>query len=101
MKIKKGDEVKIVRGKDKGKMGKIEKVLPREQKVLIPGINMAKRHLKARSQKQPAEIVSIQKPIAIANIMLVCPKCHLPTRVGFVDENGKQKRICKKCEQIL
>lgn len=101
MKLRKGDEVKIIKGKDKGKIGKIEKVLPKEQKVLIPGVNVAKRHLKARSTRQPSEIVSVAKPIAIANVMLICPKCNLPTRVGYSLQNDKQARICKKCEQLL
>lgn len=101
MKLKKGDEVKIVRGKDKGKQGTIEKVLTKYNKVLIPGINMVKRHLKARSQRQKAEIVSKPMPLAIANVMLICPKCKLKTRVGYSMQDDKQARVCKKCEQII
>lgn len=101
MKLKKGDEVKIVVGKDKGKTGKIEKVFPKEQKVQVLGVNQYKRHTKARSQREKSEIVTITKPLAIANVMLVCPKCHLPTRVGYQNEGEKKERICKKCKQIL
>jgi len=101
MKFKKGDEVKVVRGKDKGKTGKIEKVFPKMDKVVIPNVNLYKRHLKARSQTQPSEIITLTKPLHASNIKLVCPKCHLPTRIGFKIENSKKIRICKKCRQEI
>lgn len=101
MKFKKGDDVKIVTGKDKGKTGKIEKVFPKENKVLILGVNRYKRHLKAKSQSQPSEIATIEKPLPVANVQLVCPKCHTVTRVGFSLQDNKKVRICKKCEQSL
>lgn len=100
-KLKKGDEVKIVTGKDKGKSGKIEKVFPQQNKVMVVGVNEYKRHMKARSQQQKSEIVTITKPVPIANVQLVCPKCRLPTRLGFIQEGGKKKRICRKCEAVL
>lgn len=100
-KLRKGDEVKIVAGKDKGKTGKVDKVLPLRQKVLVTGVNQYKRHLKARSQNQPSEIATITKPIAIANVSLICPKCKLPTRVGYRADGDKKKRICRKCEQEI
>lgn len=101
MKLKKGDEVKVTRGKDKGKTGKIEKVSPKENKVLVLGVNQYKRHLKARSQNQPSEIATITKPLPIANVLLICPKCHLPTRIGYSFEDKKKMRVCKKCKQII
>ncbi len=97
MKIKKGDEVKIVKGKDKGKTGKVEKVLPKEDMVLIPNVNLYKRHLKARSEKQPSEIVTLTKPLPLENVLLVCPKCHRPTRVGYKLEKDAKVRVCRKC----
>src|SRR3990167_3578236 len=97
MKLKKGDEVKIVRGKDKGKTGKIEKVFPKTGKVIVPNVNLYKRHLKARSQNQPSEIVTLTKPLYVSNVKLVCPKCHLPTRVGYKIDDSKKTRICKRC----
>lgn len=100
-KLKKGDEVKIVRGKDKGRTGKIEKVLPKIQKVLIPGVNEFKRHAKAKKQSQKSEIITIVKPLPIANLMLICPRCHEPTRVGFSVISGNKTRICRKCEQAI
>lgn len=100
-KLRKGDEVKVVIGKDKGKSGKIEKVFAKEEKVLISGVNQYKRHLKARSQTQPSEIITITKPLPIANVQLVCSKCHLLTRVGFMLENNKKVRVCRKCQQAI
>lgn len=100
-KLKKGDEVKIVAGKDKGKTGKIDKVLPKEEKILIPGINQYKRHMKARSQNQPSEILTLTKPLPVANVRLICPKCHEVTRIGFSFEEDKKVRVCKKCDQKI
>lgn len=96
-KLKKGDEVLIVAGKDKGKKGKIESVLPKIDKVIVTGINQYKRHLKARSQSAPSEIVTLTKPLSLANVGLVCPKCGLLTRAGFAIEADKKIRTCKKC----
>ena len=101
MKLKKGDEVKIVIGKDKGKTGKIEKVLPKLNKVLVPGVNQYKRHLKARSQSQPSEIVTLTKPLPVSNIALVCPKCHLISRVKYSMDKGNKVRVCVKCEKEI
>ncbi|OGH42308.1 MAG: 50S ribosomal protein L24 [Candidatus Levybacteria bacterium RIFCSPLOWO2_02_FULL_36_8b] len=101
MKLKKGDEVKVVRGKDKGRTGKIDRVLSKEDKVLVLGVNQYKRHMKARSQKQPSEIITIIKPLPVSNVLLVCPKCHLTTRVGFSIDKDQKIRICKKCKQTI
>ena len=101
MKLKKGDEIKVVRGKDKGKTGKIEKVFPRVDKVIIPNVNLYKRHLKARSQSQPSEIITLTKPLPVSNVKLICPKCHLPTRVGYKIDDSKKTKIFKKCKQEI
>ena len=101
MKLKKGDNVKVVKGKDKGKTGKIEQAFPKSGKVLIPNINLYKRHLKARSQNQPSEIVTLTKPMSADNVILVCPKCHKETRVGYKIEKGVKSRICKKCKSEI
>ncbi|RJQ38718.1 50S ribosomal protein L24 [Candidatus Microgenomates bacterium] len=100
-KLKKGDEVKVTMGKDKGKTGKIEKVFVKTGKILVNGVNQYKKHMKAKSQTQKSEIVTITKPLPIPNVAFVCPKCHLPTRVGFSVENNKKTRVCKKCKQII
>ena len=99
MKFRKGDEVKVTGGKDKGKTGKIERVLPLEHKVVITGINMYKRHLKAQDAKRPAGIIDIVKPVPVGRIALLCPKCKQVTRIGFSIDGDKKKRICRKCEQ--
>lgn len=101
MKLKKADNVKVIKGKDKGKTGKIEKVLPKENKVLIANVNLYKRHLKARSQGQPSEIITLTKPLAASSVVLICPKCKKQTRVGYRIEKNKKSRICKKCKSII
>ncbi len=101
MKLKKGDLVKIVSGKDKGKEGKIEKVLTKIGKVLVTGINQYKRHLKARAQGQSSEIVTVTKPLRESNVALICPHCKLPTRIGFKLEKNDKIRVCRKCEKKI
>lgn len=98
MKLKKGDLIKVIKGKDKGKEGKIEKTFPKINKVLINNVNQFKRHLKARSQSQPSEIITLTKPMPVTNVSLICPKCHLQTRVGYIQVKDKKNRICKKCK---
>lgn len=101
MKIKKGDEIKVVAGKDKGKTGKVEKVLTKEDKVLIPGVNEYKKHLKGNAYGQRSEVITIAKPLPIANVMFVCPKCHETARIGYGVEGDKKVRICKKCKSSV
>jgi large subunit ribosomal protein L24 len=98
MKLKKGDSVKVVRGKDNGKTGKIDRVNPKKNKVVVEGINQYKRHMKAKMPGQKSEIITITKALPISNVMLVCPQCKKTTRVGY-KINGKDKtRICNKCK---
>lgn len=101
MKFRKSDQVKVVIGKDRGKTGKVEKVFPKEEMVLIAGINMYKKHVKRGDPRKPAGIIDIVKPMPIAKIVLTCPKCSQVTRIGFRFEAGKKVRICRKCEQTL
>lgn len=101
LKLKKGDEVIITAGKDLGKRGKIEKIYKSRGSALLPGLNIFKKHLKKKDEKNPGGIVDVPRPLPIANIALVCPKCAKPTRVGFKIK-GKQKiRICKKCDSQI
>ncbi|HZJ18241.1 MAG TPA: 50S ribosomal protein L24 [Patescibacteria group bacterium] len=100
-KFKKEDNVKVVSGKEKGKTGKIEKVLHKEKKVLITGLNQYKKHVKAKAQGQKSEIITITKPLPITNIAIICPKCHKQTRVGFKIEKNQKIRICRKCKAEL
>ncbi|MBI1919168.1 50S ribosomal protein L24 [Candidatus Microgenomates bacterium] len=101
MKLKKGDEVIITGGKNKGKTGKIEQVFPKEDKVLIAGVNIYKRHAKAQGSSKPGGIIDIVKPLPIASVSLLCQHCKKPTRIGYLVTNQKKKRICKKCQGVL
>lgn len=99
MKLRKGDPVMVVAGKDKGRKGKVEKVFPKEDRVLVPGVNMYKRHMKKRDEQNPGGIIDFSRPLPVANVALICPKCNQLTRVGFHGTGKEKVRICKKCEQ--
>ncbi len=99
-KFKTGDEVIITAGRDKGKKGKIEKVLASENKIVIAGVNVYKRHKKV-TKNQAAGIYEITRPIAVSKIAVICPKCQKQTRIGFTSEGKIKKRICKKCKGVI
>jgi large subunit ribosomal protein L24 len=101
--IKKNDKVLVLTGKDKGKQGKVLKVVPDEGKVLIDGVNVKKRHTKPRPPKVPkGGIIEKAASISASNVMLVCPRCNVPSRVGYkVVDNGKKVRVCKKCKEMI
>ena len=101
MKLKKGDQVAIVAGKDSGKKGIVEIVFSKEAKVLVEGINQYKRHLKSRMPGQKSEIITITKPLPVANVQLLCPKCKKITRVGYKMLKDEKVRICRKCKAEL
>lgn len=101
MKLHTGDEVLVTAGKDKGKKGKIDKVLPAANKITVAGVNMYKRHKKGDGKVRQAGIIDIVRPLSVGNVALVCPKCKLPTRVGYVIKAEKKNRVCKKCDQII
>jgi len=101
MKFKKGDEILITGGKDRSKKGKIDRVLPKEASVLVPGLNIYKRHVKKRDAQNPGGIIDFPRPIPIGRISLICPKCKKPTRVGFTGVGKDKQRICKKCKQLI
>lgn len=98
MKLKSGDQVSIVRGKDNGKKGTVQKVFTKEFKVVVEGINQVKRHVKSRVPGQKSEIITLTKPLAIANVQLICPKCKKITRVGYKMLKDDKVRVCKKCK---
>jgi large subunit ribosomal protein L24 len=97
MKLKKGDEIIVTIGKDKGHKGKIDTLFPKKDKVKVPGINMYKKHMKRRDDKNPGGIYDIPRPIHVAKIALVCPSCKKPTRIGYLVTKTGKERICKKC----
>ncbi len=97
MKIRRGDKVKVISGKDKGKTGKVLKVFPRLGRVVVEGINILKKHQKPRRQGEKGGRISFPGPVNISNVQLICTKCEKPTRVGFEKSGDKKARICKKC----
>jgi large subunit ribosomal protein L24 len=100
IKFKKGDTVKIMIGKDKGREAKIEKILPTEEKVLIPGVNLYKKHVKGFGDVKGG-VYDIPRPLGFGKIALVCPKCKKITRVGFKFAGEEKVRICKKCRKEI
>ncbi len=106
MKLKTGDNVRIMTGKDRGKAGKVVQVFPRLSRVVVEGLNLRKRHLRGTRRGEKGQLIEFAAPLASSNVMLVCPKCGKPTRVGakFVHEpTGKDKklRVCKKCRETI
>ena len=101
MTIKKGDTVLVITGKEKGKTGKVLDVFPKDNKVLVDGVNIVTKHKKARKQNEKSEIVKQTAPIEASNVLVVCPTCGKATRVGHKEINGKKVRVCKKCSASL
>lgn len=100
-KIKKGDLVEVISGKDKGKRGKVLRVIPKEMKVIVEGVNIVKRHQRPNPRMREGGIVEREAPIYASKVMLVCPNCSQRTRVGFKVVEGKKVRYCKKCGEII
>jgi len=101
MKIKKGDTVLIISGKDRGKKGKTITVLPKENRIVVEGINLRKKHLRPRREGEKGQMVEIAAPLNVSNVKLICPKCKTPTRVGHKVVGKNKFRTCKKCEQEI
>ena len=102
MKIKKNDKVKIIKGKDGGKKGKVLQVLPEEKRVVVEGLNLLIKHMRPRKQGEKGQKIQFPAPLDISNVLFICPKCSKPTRVGYkILENKKKVRICKKCKEII
>lgn len=101
MKVKKNDTVLVLTGKDAGKSGKVLVAQPKANKVVVDGINVQKKHQKARNAQQKSEIVNQSGAIDASNVMVICPVCNKATRVAYKVENDKKVRICKKCGAIL
>jgi large subunit ribosomal protein L24 len=101
MKITKNDKVKILVGKNKGKDGVVERVYPKDNTVLILGMNLFKKHVR-KSEKMPqGGIVEVPRPLPVSNVGLICPSCKKVTRVGYKVEAGTKKRSCKKCQAVI
>jgi len=97
-KIKKGDKVKVLTGKDRGKTGIIDSVITADKKVKIEGVNVVKKHEKPKRKGEKGQIFSVSMPIGVSKVQLICPKCNKPARVGRTTDGDKKLRVCKKCE---
>ena len=98
MKIKKGDNVQVLSGNDKGKTGEVLETIPKEDKVIVKGVNIRKKHVKPKKQGQEGGIIAIECALKASKVSVVCSKCNKPTRIGYeIEEDGKV-RVCKKCK---
>jgi large subunit ribosomal protein L24 len=103
-KIKRGDTVEVISGRDKGARGEVLRVLPSESRLVVKGINIRKKHqrqVQTGGRTMTPGIIQFEAPIAIGNVMLVCPKCGKASRVGLTRDGGKTQRVCKRCEAIV
>ena len=101
MKIKKGDTVKIMRGKDRGKTGKVLHSLPADEKIVVEGLNVVKKRSRPKRQGQKGETVLVPRPLYASNVMLICTNCKNPTRVGLRMDGERHVRYCKKCKATI
>ncbi|EMX5394184.1 TPA_asm: 50S ribosomal protein L24 [Listeria monocytogenes] len=101
MHVKKGDKVKVITGKDKGKSGKVLAAFPKKDRVLIEGINMVKKHTKPSNINPQGGILNVEAPIHVSNVMLIDPKTGEPTRVGYEVKGDKKVRVAKKSGEII
>lgn len=101
MKLKKGDNVVVLSGNDKGVKGEVLEVTPKDQKVIVKGVNIRKKHVKPRKAGEEGGIIASEFPILSSKVGIVCPKCGKATRIGYIFEDGKKVRVCKKCGNKL
>lgn len=103
MKIRKGDNVKVLAGKDKGKSGKVLQVFPKLNRVSVAGINISYKHLRSQRRGQAGQKIEFPSPLALDNVALVCPHCGVPTRVAMSPESkdSKKTRMCRKCKASI
>jgi len=98
MRFKKGDQVKIIAGKDRGKTGTILRVFPLENRLSIEGLNVYKKRSRPKKGGEKGEIVQVARPLSATNVMLICKSCKKPTRIGHQIEKNQKVRFCKKCK---
>ncbi len=100
--IKKEDNVLIISGKERGKKGRVIRVLPKKERVLVEKVNIIKRHMKPSKKFAQGGIIDKEGPLPISNVMLLCPGCSKPTRIGnLILESGKKVRTCKRCKEVI
>jgi large subunit ribosomal protein L24 len=103
MKLKKGDKVRVLAGKDRGREGVVERVFSIQGKVLVTGVNIYKKHTKARGGEKPTSggIIDLARPLPAGKVALICPQCHRPTKIGYKLEKKEKFRICRKCQEVI
>jgi len=102
MNIRKNDTVMVMAGKDKGKKGKVRFAYPKDETLIVDGVNFIKRHARATGQARQAGIIELEAPMHISKVMYVCDKCNKPARIGFrFLEGGKKVRYCKACQEVI
>lgn len=101
-KIKRNDNVQVTTGKDRGKQGQVRRVLIKEGRAIVTGLNIVKRHRRPRSQTETGGIIEMEAPLHLSNLALVCPSCGKAARVGIrTQADGRRVRFCKKCSEII
>jgi large subunit ribosomal protein L24 len=107
MKIKKGDTILIITGKDRGKQGTVSRAMPQDNKVIVEGLNIAKKHIRPQGQTRQGGVIEKAMPLQVSNTMLICTECNQPTRVALErrplgsDQKLRPVRVCKKCQKVI
>ena len=99
-KIRKGDTVQVLAGKDKGKRGEVVRIIPKKDAVIVSGVNIVKKAMKKRSQQDQGGIAEVEAPLNISNVAIVCKKCGA-TKIGYKMDGDKKIRVCRKCGDVL
>ncbi len=101
MKVKLNDKILVISGKDKGKNGRVSRIITKHNRIVVEKVNMRTKHVK-KTTAGPGEKIHFEAPINASNVVIMCPSCSKPTRAGYkLAANGKKERICKKCKQTL
>lgn len=98
MKVKKGDNILVIAGKDKGRTGKVLRAFPKEMKILVEGMNLKKKHVRPKREGEKGQVVDVPLAMDVSNVKIVCPKCGKATRIGYKLGEKNKSRICKKCK---
>lgn len=101
MKIRKNDTILVVSGKDRGKKGKVLTSFPKDNKILVEGVNLRKKHQRPKKQGEKGQVVLMPGPISVSNVKAICAKCGSPARIGYKVLDNSKVRICKKCNQEM
>jgi large subunit ribosomal protein L24 len=101
LRLKKGDKVIILAGKDKGKVGPIERVFVKTGQIIVSGMNIVKKHTKATKKNPAGGLIEMSRPLPTSRVQLLCPSCNKPTRVGYIKQGKTKERVCKKCGKAI